>query len=314
MTTQASPSTSPSPFRRAVAGSLALLLLGGCLSVRSRQARGEPGEGGGVSVVVYADDDARRAGVPGPPGVASQLACWQDGEWVPVFRSLQPTWTVTGLPAGRCRLSFPARFDDGGHLQSLDEKSRVVRVRDGEVTEAEATLRHVSTGLVVAGVAVGVVAAVLLHEWLDDHDLPTPPLPHEPPWWLADIAAHVVIDLALTPRQVAIGPYGPGPVVSGHHPANHATVDAGLDEIVFALAQPLDLARLASGGVEVTTARGDRVSGYLQYDADRWWLVWRADAPLPAHETFRVRLAADAVTDVHGRGFPAEVGFTFSTR
>jgi hypothetical protein len=301
--------------RRLVAGALALLLFGGCLSVRSRQAQGQPGEGGGVSLTIYADDDARKAGTPGPPGLSSQLSCLQDGTWVSVFRSLQPVWTVTGLPAGRCRVSFPQRFDESGELQALDEKSRNLRVRDGEVTEVEATLSHVSTGLIVAGVAVGVVAAVLLHDWLGDADLPTPPLPPEPPpWWIADLAAHIVIDLALAPRAHVEGPYGPGPVVSGHHPANLATVEADGLEIVFSLAQAVELQRIDSGGVEVLDSRGARVSGYLQYDAEQWWLVWRPDEPLRSGESYHVTLAADAVTDVQGRGFPRDLAFYFSTR
>jgi hypothetical protein len=301
------------PARGAVAIAVAALLLSGCLSVRSRQAAGRPGEGGGVSLTLYADDGARRANVPGPSGVTSELSCWQEGQWKPVFRSLQPTWTVIGLPGGRCRIAFPARFDAAGHLQRLDERSRTVRVRDGETTEVVATLRHVSKPLVVAGVTAGVVAAVLLHEWLGDHDLPTPPLP-EPSWWLADLAAQVVIDLALAPRAVVSGPYGPGPVVSGHFPAHREVVDAGPLEVVYSLAQPLALERLASGGVTVHDARGERVSGYLQYDAEQWWLVWRPDEPLPPGGTFHVTLAADAVRDVHGRGFPAPVAFTFHTR
>src|SRR5687768_4474060 len=71
----------PSPDRRsprrAVALALFALVLSGCLSVRSRQAAGVPGEGGGVTVSIYADDGARRARVPGPPGVSSELSCWE---------------------------------------------------------------------------------------------------------------------------------------------------------------------------------------------------------------------------------------------
>jgi hypothetical protein len=296
--------------RRALAAGLVALLLGGCLSVRARRADGVPGDGGGVSLRVYADDDARRAGAVGPPGISSELACWRDGRWTPVFRSLQPTWTVTGLEPGRCRVSFPSRFDEDGQVRRLDEKSRKVRVRAGEVTEVDATLRHVSKPLVVAGVAAGVVAAVLLHDWLDDLDLPTP----EPPWWLADVAVQVAIDLAVAGPHTVAGPYGPGPVVSGHHPAAGGVVEPGHVEVVFSLAQPVDLERLDSGGVTVTDRHGHRVSGYLQYDADQWWLVWRADEPLPGDETFHVTLAADALHDVHGRTLPRPTTFTFHTR
>ena len=292
---------------------LATLPLAGCLSIRARQAPGAAAEGGGVTLSVYADDASRRAGVPGPPGVSTQLACWDGERWEPVFRSLQPAWTVTGLPAGRCRVELPARFDDRGTLQRLDERSRVVRVRDGEVTEVEATLRHVSKPMVVAGVAAGVVAAVLLHDWLDDLDLPTPPLPDVPPWWLADVAAHVIVDVALA-RAEAPGPYGPGPVISGHYPASGETVEAGHMMVVFALAQPVELERLDSGGVVVRDGRGARVSGYLQYDAERWWLVWRSDEPLPPGATYHVSLAADALVDVAGRTLGRPVELTFHTR
>src|SRR5690606_18905634 len=129
-----------------------------------------------------------------------------------------------------------------------------------------------------------------------------------------DVVTHVVIDLALAPRDVARGPYGPGPVVSGHFPAHGEVVAAGDLEVVFSLAQPVELARLASGGATVTSSTGEAISGYLQYDAERWWLVWRPDAPLPSRGTFHVSLAADAVEDVHGRVLARPVAFTFHTR
>jgi hypothetical protein len=302
-------------FCRALAFGLVATLLAGCFSVRSRRGgASEPGvEGGTVTLTLYADDASRRAGTPGPSGVASELACRDGRDWKPVFRSLQPTWTVSGLPAGRCRVSFRSQFDERGGVAALDERSRDVKVRAGEVTEVEATLRHVSKPMVVAGVAAGVVAAVLLHEWLGDHDLPTPPLPPVPPPWVAEVAVHLVVDLALTYPVGPSGPYGPGPVVSGHHPDDGASVAPGRFEIVFALAQPLDLARLDSGGALVVDGRGRPVSGYLQYDAERWWLVWVPDGPLaPGH--YRVVLAADAVEDRAGRTLGSPVAFAFFVR
>ena len=117
--------------------------------------------------------------------------------WEPVFRSLEPAWSVLGLPPGDYRLRFTSRLDERGEPVALDERPRSVKVRAGEVSEVDAVLEHVDTGLVVVGVIAAVAAAVLLHDWLDEHDLPVPPLPPLPPPAVADAIFWISLDLAV---------------------------------------------------------------------------------------------------------------------
>ena len=59
----------------------------------------------------------------------------QDGKtWVPVFRSLNPTWTVVDLPPGSYRLRFPARLDEAGNVVRLGDNATGVAVKEGSVT------------------------------------------------------------------------------------------------------------------------------------------------------------------------------------
>jgi hypothetical protein len=332
-------------LRRAVAGGMVALLLGGCLSMRSAAVPGGPEDGAGVSLIVFADDTTRRAGYAGPAGLASELVRREGGRWQPVFRSIHPAWTVTGLPEGRYRVRFPARLDEIGNKVALDEETRTFRVREGQVTELEATLRHVSPPLVVAGVAAGVVAAVLLHEWLGKNDLPRPFRLPEPPWWLVDVAVHLVIDLALDsgrydyqgypepwpepgPGQgqppggmdgsagpgTGRAPRGPGPVVSGHYPPHGGTLSEPPVRLVFSLAQPMAPGRVWRDGVTVEGERSGLIPGELVYDAREWWLVWRPTERLPRRDTLHVTLAPGAVEDTFGRILSGPVSFTFDVR
>lgn len=285
------------------------LLLAGCVSVRTAQSPGD-GDLGGVSVRVFPDDDARRDGVLGPRFVVGELERRADGGWHPVFKAMGPTWTVVDLPPGKYRVRFPALLDDQGNAVATDDRGEVFRVRPGEVTEVEATLDHFPTGLVVVGVAAAVVAAVLLHEWLDDHDLPTPSLPHEV---LGDAIFHLTIHAVFFDPYPYPGVVDPPPVVTSHFPEEEALVAARRVRVVFALSEPLDPAGMGGDAVTVVAEDAGRVPGLTSYDPARWWVVWEADGDLPRHDLLHVTLAAESVEDLGGNELREPASFTFRT-
>jgi len=287
----------------------AQLALAGCVSVRTTGSRPVPGPGGGVSVRVFADDDARRAGTPGPAGVMGELQRRDGGSWTTVFRSLDPTWAVAGLPPGSYRLRVPARLDEAGNVVRVDEKAVQVKVREGQVTEAEVILRHVDTGAVVAGAVAVVLAAVLLHEWLDDHDLPAPPLP--PPEVL-DAIVWVSIDLAASPGWQGPADVRP-PQVTSHFPAAGALVAALRPRVVLSFSEPLRAGEIEPEGVAVLSEKAGLIPGVLSYDAERWLLTWAPRADLPAGDAIHVTLAAGAVEDLGGNELEGAATFTFAT-
>jgi hypothetical protein len=297
--------------RRCVAAALlgAQLALAGCVSVRQAGTRTVPGPGGSVAVTVFADDAARRDGKPGPAGVLGELER-RDGErWVPVFRSLDPAWAVAGLPAGAYRLRVPARLDGAGNVVPIDEKAVSLDVREGRVTEAEVVLKHVSTGAVVAGTVAVAVAAVLLHEWLDDHDLPSPPLP--PPEVL-DAVVWITIDLHAAAAWS--GPAdGTPPMVASHFPTAGALVAARRPRLVLAFSEALHAGEIEPAGVTVLAEKGGLIPGVVAYDAASWWLTWQPQTDLPSGDTIHVTLAADAVEDLAGNEMGTPLTFTFAT-
>ncbi len=299
---------------RPLCATLAALLLSSCFSVQTRRRPLDDPRAatGGVALRVFADDAARRAQSPGPRGLFVELERREaQSRYAPVFRSLEPAWSVMGLPAGDYRLRFPARLDDQGNAVALDEKPRSVRVRAGEVTEVDAVLEHVNRGLIAAGVITAVVAAVLLEDWLDDHDLPLPPLPPPPPE-VIDAIFYVSLDIATTPP----GPWTPAgpvatPVVTSHFPPADALVAARRLRVTFALSAPI--AGMRSDGITVLAEEAGVVPGTTSYDGDRWWIVWEADGDLPRNDVLHVTLAADAIEDLHGDDLPAATSFVFRT-
>jgi hypothetical protein len=299
--------------RRAIAIALivtqAVLGLSGCVSVKATGTRTVPGPGGGVSVQVFADDDARRAKKPGPSGVLGELDRREGREWMPVFRSLDPTWAVAGLPAGRYRLRVPARLDEAGNVVRIDEKAAELKVQEGQVTEAEIVLKHVNTGAVVVGVVAVVIAAVLLHEWLKDHDLPEPPRPPED---LLEAIVWVSVELHPSPGWNGPADRKP-PMVTSHFPAERALVAARRPRIVVAFSEPLQAGELEPAGVTVLAEKGGLVPGLLSYDQERWWVVWQPQADLPGDDTIHVTVAADAVEDLAGNEMESPVSFAFAT-
>jgi Bacterial Ig-like domain len=298
-----------SPARRAASLLLMPLLLAGCVSVRTTRSPQVGADDGGVAVRVFADDDARRSGVPGPPFVVGELERREGNRWRPVFRSLKPEWTVIDLPPGKYRVRFPAVLDEGGNAVRTDDDGRVVRVRKGEVTEVEATLDHFPTGLVVAGVVTAVVAAVLLHDWLDDHDLPTPPLPDP---LLADVLFHLTVEVPFSAGCCAGRP-DPPPVVTSHFPEEGALVAARRVRVLFALSEPLDPDEVEGDAVTVLAEKTGLVAGGVTYDPANWWVVWQPDEDLPRDDLFHVTLGAEAVEDLGGNELPAPATFTFRT-
>jgi hypothetical protein len=242
----------------------------------------------------------------------SQLERHENGAWRPVFRSLDPAWTVLGLEPGRYRLRFPARLDDSGHVVRIDEEARALRVRRGEVTEVEAVLEHVSKPLVVAGVAAAVVAAILIHDWLADHDLPLPPLPSPE---LAELVFYVAVDFSAPPEWHGVGPGHP-PVVTSHFPEDGALVAAARLRPSFALSTPLAArgpSRIDADAITVLGEASGLLEGTTAYDEERWLLYWEPAADLPRGEVFHVTLAAEGVADAGGRELPTAVSFSFRT-
>lgn len=293
---------------RALIATVLALLLAACTSIRHVGNRPFEGEGGAVRVRVFADDAARRAGRPLGQRIVGELELAEGRQWRPVFRSLEPTWTVAGLAPGRYRVAFSARLDANGEVEGLERSvARAVQVRAGEVAEVEVVLDHVSPAMVAAGAAAIVVAAVLLHEWLDDLDLPRPPVP---PAWVLDTVFYVTLDLASEPRSWVSR--ATGPQVTSHFPAAEARVDGTRPRVIFALSEPLAGAAVGADVVEVIGPDGEPLPGRASYDAEHWWIVWEPDGDLPAGARLEARLDPDRLledTDAHVAG---PVGFAFS--
>lgn len=299
------------PLVRTVASALAALLFAGCFSVHTvgRHRLAEGGDTGGVSLRVFADDAARRHGAVGPRGLASELARQEAKGWTTLFRSLDPRWTVLNLAPGRYRLHFPARLDDDGNVVQLEERDQTFDVHAGEVTDVDATLEHVNRAAVAVGVVAAVAAAVLLHDWLDDHDLPVPPLPIPPPD-LVDAVFYLTFD-AGAGWQTSGAPAAP--IATSHFPDDGATVNARRVRVTFALAAPIPVAHVKASGVQVLGETSGLQKGVLDYDAAHGWLIWTPDVDLPRGDTFHVTLQSDAVEDADGNELPAPMTFAFHT-
>lgn len=296
---------------------LAALLFNSCLSVQTRHhpVAGAADGSGGIALEVFADDDTQKAGTPGPRGLFIELERKEGTRFTPVFRSLEPAWSVMGLPPGDYRLRFPARLDDEGNAVKLDEDPRPVKVQAGEVTEVDTVLEHVDKGLIVAGV----IAAVALAVFLDVHDLPVPPLPPvPPPPGVLDAVFWISLDAATPPVYGPPGgwvPAGPGrtPVVTSHFPPDGARVAVDRVRITFALSGPLDAHTLSDDGITVLGETSGLLGGHTTYDGDRWWLVWEGDGDLARDDTFHVTLSGEAIEDMYGNELGAPVSFSFST-
>lgn len=296
---------------RLAALSQVILLLSGCLSMRTTGKAKTTGEGGGVAVKIYPDDDARKAKQLATGSIVGELQRNEKGKWVPVFRSLDPKWTVLGLPPGDYRLRFPARLDDQGNVVALDTTEKRIRIKKGEVVQVDTTIEHFPTALVAAGVVTAVVAAVLLHDWLEDHDLPLPPLPPPPPE-LLDAIFYVSIDVP-GPQPWPGAVVASSPVVTSHFPEEGALVASRRIRLTFALSEPIDADELEQDGVAVLGEKSGLVPGHVRYDAGHWWVIWEPDGDLPREDLFHVTLAADAVEDHQGHELAAPVSFSFRT-
>lgn len=295
-------------LRRGVAWLLVVSLVG-CTSIRQVGTRPFEGEGGAVRVRVFADDDAREAGRVLPARIVGELERQEKRAWKPVFRSIEPAWTVAGLAPGRYQIVFSARLNAEGEVEGLERTVRLpVDVAEGQVAEVEVVLDHVSTGMIVAGVAAAVVAAVLLSDWLDDVDLPAPPLP---PAWVADTVFWITLDLATEPGVWVERP--PGPTVTSHFPRAGERVEAARPRAVFVLSEPLDAASVRPDAIRVTDAEGRLLPGRTEWDGERWWLVWEPEEDLPRGATLHVELDAEGLAADTGLPFAGPVGFDFET-
>jgi uncharacterized protein YceK len=285
-------------------GQLALSL-SGCLSVQTTTTRPAEGPGGGVAVQVFADDSARRAGKPSPAGIMGELDKKEGANWVPVFRSLNPAWTVAGLPPGAYRVRFPARLDEAGNVVRFEGKATEVKVTEGRITDVNAVLDHVDTALIVAGV----VAAVLIAKYVHDHGLPD--LPPPPPGFL-DAVFYVSIDIMTGPGWTGVADRLP-PTVTSHFPSTDALVAARRPRVIFSFSEPLRPQDVKPDGVTVLGETGGLVPGQVSYDAQNWWVVWQPQADLTPGDAFHVTLAKDAVEDLAGNEPEAPTTFTFKT-
>jgi Bacterial Ig-like domain len=295
---------------RALAFTLASLLLTSCFSTQAVGRRPSAGQGGGVAVRVFPDDQARKAGLVLSGGIVGELERLEGTEWVPVFRSLDARWTVLGLKPGKYRVRFPARLDDTGNEVPLEGRPKVLRVRGDQVTEVETVVEHVPPALVAAGVATAVVAAVLLADWLDD--LPTPPIPPPPPE-LVEVVFQVAV-------EAAIAGGGPGPVesemppfVTSHFPEDGDWLAARRVRVTFAMSEPVDPHEIDPEAVLVEGERSGPIPGRVTYDPAHWWVVWEPLDDLPRDDVFAVTLASGSVEDLTGLGLDDEARFEFRT-
>ncbi|MFH1175800.1 MAG: Ig-like domain-containing protein, partial [Acidobacteriota bacterium] len=239
--------------------------------------------------------------------VLGELQRKEGKKWVTVFRSLNPTWAVAGLPAGNYRLHFPARLDEEGNIVKLADEATVLQVNEGRITEAHAILEHISPALVIVGVVTVVVIAVLLAEWLKDHDLPEPPLP--PPDVL-EAVIYISIDLASGPEWRGVSDRQT-PTVTSHFPAAGALVAARLPKVVFAFSEPLQPVELEAQGVTVMGEASGIIRGQVHYDAEHWWVVWTPQQDLAPGDTFHATLSAGAVEDLAGNEVERPASFSF---
>lgn len=294
--------------RPAALGLIALIALG-CATAREAGRVPSGGAEAGVRVAVFADDDAREAGTILDEAISGVLERKERGTWIPVFRTLEPVWTVAGLSPGRYRVRFDLALDPAGQPEALDRPVvETFEVRAGEVVEVEVILDHVSPAAVAAGAVAIVIAAVLLHEWLDDLDLPTPPVP---PHWAVDAAFWITLDLATEPAVWV--PRDLSPQVTSHFPHDGDVVAAARVRVVFALSEPIDVDSLDSAAIRVETVDGEPVPGRLDWDPARWWLTWEPADDLPRDTTFVVTLEAGAIADPAGSPLRTAETFEFST-
>jgi len=297
--------------RRGAAMILAATLLAGCATMHEAGRTPIEGDRGAVRVAVFADDDARAAGrLLGEP-IAGVLERRLAGDrWQPVFRSIEPSWAVAGLEPGRYRFRFDLTLDEHGQPDDLERPvRREVDVRAGEAVDVELILDHVSPAMVAAGAAAVVVAAVLLHQWIDEHDLPTPPLP--PPSWALEAAFWITLDA--TSRPAAWVPRASAPQITSHFPRAAAVVDADRVRVVFVLSEPIDADRLTPDAIVVIDQFGSLVRGTTHWDADRWWLVWEPEEALPRGRRLSAALRVDAIADTTGLELAGPTGFDFET-
>jgi hypothetical protein len=288
---------------------LATALLAGCATLRETGRRPAAGDLGAVRVAVFADDDARRKGRIFHGAISGVLERKERGAWRPVFRSLDPSWTVASLDPGKYRIRFDGRLDPNGAPEDLERPvARVVQVRRGEMAELELILDHVSPGMVAAGAVAVVVAAVLLHEWLDDLDLPAPP---PPPPALLDAAFWVTIDLGSADHEWR--GEDRAPLVTSHFPLEGDVVAARRVRVVFALSEPIAGDRLSPDSVRVETADGQALAGRVSWDEKRWWVIWVPLADLPRSARLVASLDPATVVDPGGEPLAAEASFSFRT-
>ncbi len=299
-------------FIRPLALTLATLLLASCFSTQAVGHRPSAGRGGGVSVQVFADDDSREAGQIIEGGVVGELERWDEGTWVPVFHSLDSRWTVLGLKPGKYRVRFPSRLDEEGREVRLEGKPKVVRVRADQVTEVETVLEHVPPALVAAGVVTAVVAAVLLWDWLDDHNLPKPPLPHPPPA-LVDAVFHVAVEAAIASDDRALPPGVTPPFVTSHFPEDGDLVAARRVRVTFTLSEPIDTKEIDPDAVRVEGERSGLIPGRVTYDPAHWWLAWEPLDDLPRDDSFTATVVSGAVEDLLGAALEEDASFEFRT-
>ncbi len=300
-------------MRRAIAALLVLgqltLALSGCVSMKTVGSRPGEGPGGGVALTVFADDAAHQAGRPSPAGILGELDRREGTGWAPVFRSLDPVWTVAGLPPGRYRVCLPARLDGSGNVVRMADQAAEVEVADGRVTEVRAVLDHVSPALVVVGVITVVVAAVLLSDYIHEHGLPPPP-PLPP--GLAEAVFYVSLDLVAASGWSGAGDRLP-PSVTSHFPASGAIVAARRPRVLFTFSEPLRRDGLSPEAVTVLGEKSGLLPGQVSYDAEHWWVAWQPRADLAPGDTFHVTLAGDGVESAAGKELEAAVSFTFTT-
>ncbi len=297
-------------WRQLAALSLIAVLLAGCLSVRTTGTHKIAGEVGGIEVAVFADDAARRAGQVGPRFVVGELERKEGKGWAPIFRSLDPRWSVVNLPPGKYRVRFTGVLDESGNAEQLDDPGRVLRIERGKVSEVQVTIDHFPTALVVAGVVTAVVAAVVLADWLGDHDLPDI-IP--PPPVVADAVFHLTLDLATLPGECCPGGVDLDPVMTSHFPEEGALVAGSRVRVIFAASEPLNPRDVEAGGVTVLAETAGLVAGTMSYDPEHWWVVWTPNQDLPRDDVLHVTLAADAIEDLSGNELDGPVSFTFRT-
>ena len=115
-------------LRVGVAATVMVALAAGCATVREAGRHPGTGDLGAIHVAAFADDDARGAGHPFDGAVSGVLERQSGRQWIPIFRSIAPTWTVASLEPGRYRVRPQCPEPPAGEVEVREGREALLRL------------------------------------------------------------------------------------------------------------------------------------------------------------------------------------------